>query len=432
MRLTAFEQSVLPIRGRADQSTGCIDSSLGRSIVDLGDRLGARVASWHGRDAIRLHQFVGVFRIGDVVLEILPKIDGLPEPADVRRNLLAMLAETQDLDLRASELVGHLENTEPFIAALCRLYCRRLLEAVRQGLRQEYVLHEEQLACLRGKVDWAKHVKLQTTQRLDFPCIFDERSEDTPLNRALKAALVASSWILEDAASSSVITELRHAMSAVADLVPAPETIARLRTDRMNRHLEPLLRLAKLILGLRNPNQLRARNTIDSTFALAWDMNVLFEEYVGRVTVRVLRSSGQHVLLQSAARHLALEGEKKRASFLLKPDILVQIGRNLTALADTKWKRLDPKSPDLGVSEADVYQLLAYALRYRVSQAFLIFPHHPALGTAGIKRLYHLPEDIRLAVMTVDVSRIETVGSQLLHSIGSGTAGPPAILASLS
>lgn len=422
MRLTAFEQGVVPVREYADEESGCLDSSLSQSIVELGDRMGARIASWQGRDALRLHQFVGAMRVGDLRLEVLPKIDGLREPADVRRNLLAMLAETQDLDVRASELVSFLESAEPFIAALARLFCRRLLEAVRRGLRQEYVLREEQLAYLRGKVDWSKHVKLQATQRLDFPCIFDERSEDTPLNQVLKAALVASSRLLEDACSSSTVTELRHAMDAVADVVPVPDSIARLRTDRMNRHLEPLLALAKLILGARNPDQGHAPQTGKSTYALAWDMNVLFEEYVGRLTARVLQPTGLNVLLQSAARHLAFESEKKRPAFLLKPDMLIQAGRDPIAVADTKWKRLEPKAPDFGVSEADVYQLLAYALRYGVERAFLVFPHHPALGAPGTKREYELPGDVRLAVVTVDLARMETIGPQLLLSLGSTSA----------
>jgi 5-methylcytosine-specific restriction enzyme subunit McrC len=43
-------------------------------------------------------------------------------------------------------------------------------------------------------------------------------------------------------------------------------------------------------------------------------------------------------------------------------------------VVDAKWKRLDPHAADFGVDEADVYQLLAYALRYGCPQLELVYP----------------------------------------------------------
>src|SRR5262249_53696362 len=160
---------------------------------------------------------VGVVRCGDLLLEILPKIDGLPEPADVRRNLLAMLARTEDLDVRGSDAVAFLESSEPFICALARLYCRRLLEAIRRGLGEEYILYQDALPHVREKIQWPVQAKFQARQRLEFACLFDDRSEDTLLNRTLKAALLVAGSMVEGARISSVVTELRHAMESVSE-----------------------------------------------------------------------------------------------------------------------------------------------------------------------------------------------------------------------
>ena len=417
MKLVAYEQGQINVRDRADVDLGCIDLPLAESLVDLGERMGARVATWQGRHALRLNQFVGALRVGDLHLEVLPKLDGLSDPSDIRRNLLAMLAETQDLEVRASELVGFLENAEPFLTALARLYCRRLLEAVRRGLRQDYLLHNELLPHLRGKVDWATHVKLQATQRLEFPCIFDERSEDTALNRVLKAALLTVAPDLASPRMVSVVTELRHAMDAVTDINPAPDLLARIHTDRMNRHLEPLLTLAKLILGHQNPDQGRASQSNRSTYALVWDMNVLFEEYVGRIAARTLERQGFKVHLQAAAMHLATETQHQKPAFLLKPDILISSGRKAVAVADTKWKALDAKAKNLGVSEADVYQLLAYAHRYNVDRAYLLYPHHSALGLPGLRRAYDIQGTIRLSIVSLDLARLESLPEELLSNL---------------
>ncbi len=413
MKLVVYEQGTIPVRVLADEDLGCLDLSQAESLVDLGERMGARVATWQGRHTLRLNQFVGALRVGDLHLEVLPKLDGLTDPTDVRRNLLAMLAETQDLEVRASELVGFMENSEPFLTALARLYCHRLLEAVRRGLRQDYILHHELLPHLRGKVDWASHVKLQATQRLEFPCIFDERSEDTPLNQVLKAALLVISPNLVSPRIVSVVTELRHAMDAVTDINPTPDLLSRVRTDRMNQHMEPLLTLAKLILGNRNPDQGRTSPLNRSTYALVWDMNVLFEEYVGRITARTLEAQGLKVHLQASAMHLATETQRHKPAFLLKPDIIIQSGRTPLAVADTKWKALDAKAKDLGVSEADIYQLLAYAHRYGVDRAILLYPHHTALGLPGLKREYDIQGTLRVSIVTLDLARLESIPSAL-------------------
>lgn len=418
MKLSVYEQSQIPVRAQADEERRCISYDQGACLVALGERMGARVASWQSPDAIRTHQFVGVVRHGDLQLEILPKLDGLSEPSQVRKNLLAMLAATHDLDVRASEVVGFLESSEPFICALARLYCNRLLDAVRKGLRQDYVYFCELLPHIRGKIDWPAQARLHVTQCLDFVCLYDERSNDTPLNRTLKGALLVANTLLGGATVSRAVNELRHAMDGIADVFPPPEQMARLHTDRMNRHLEPLLTLAKLLLGNRNPDLGRSTRGSHDTFAIIWDMNVLFEEYVGRVVGEVMFPKGLSVDLQEgAAAYLASEATTRKKAFLLKPDILVCHRRKPTVVADTKWKRLDPRQSNLGVSPSDVYQVLAYANRYRTDLAVLLYPHHPALGNPGIQGEFLVQGEpspnVSIRVTTLDLSVLESVPVQV-------------------
>ena len=386
--------------------------------MDLGQRMEARIAAWQGPETLRIQQFVGAVRTGDLLLEILPKLDSLPDPAQLRKNLLAMLAVAQDLEVKASEMVGFLEGSEPFICALARLYCRRLLEAVRRGLRQEYVLHQDSLPYIRGKVDWPVQAKLQITQRLEFNCIFDERSENTPLNRTLKAALLVAGTMLEGSRTASIVNELRHAMDGISGECPEAEQLARLRTDRMNRSMEPLLVLAKLILGNKNPDLGRSARGTRNTYAFVWDMNMLFEEYVGRLARTALGPKGFRVDLQAGASiYLAQEAATKRKAFLLKPDILVRREHGTLVVADTKWKLLDPHQVNLGVSEADVYQVLAYSHRYETDLAVLLYPHHPGLGVPGIKREFLIQgaslQPVRVRIATLDLANLETVPEQL-------------------
>ena len=417
MRLTAFEQSDVRIGVPSEDTSASLTPQQADALVALGARMGVRIASWQGRASLRIQQLVGVARIGDLQLEILPKLEGCSGSNAIRQNLLEMLSLTEDLELQASDRVMFVERDEPFIAALARLYCHRLLEAVRRGLRQDYVVHHQVLSRVRGKIDWPTQVKLHVAQRPEFSCIFDERSEDTLLNRTLKAALLQAASLLQGIRGTRVVTELRHMMADIGSERPSPAEVLRLRTDRMSRHLQPLLTLAKLILGNRNPDLGRSAEGNRDTFALVWDMNVLFEEYVGRVCQQVLRPKGLDVGLHESDAYLARDVERGRYAFLLRPDVMVLRGRTPCVVMDTKWKRLSAKRADLGVSNTDVYQVLTYSQRFQTPMAVLVYPHHPAVGVPGIQREFEIqgagPAHVRVRVVTLDLGRLDSVRGQV-------------------
>ena len=143
---------------------------------------------------------------------------------------------------------------------------------------------------------------------------------------------------------------------------------------------------------------------------------------MGRVCQDVFEPKGLDVDLQEAGSlHLAEEVETKRRAFLLKPDILVRKGRSPRVVADTKWKRLDPRSADLGVSDEDVYQVLAYARRYATDSAVLIYPHHAALGRPGLQRDFVVQAGgasrVVVRVATVDLARLERVAGEVGEAV---------------
>lgn len=60
-------------------------------------------------------------------------------------------------------------------------------------------------------------------------------------------------------------------------------------------------------------------------------------------------------------------------------------GDKIALVIDTKWKRIAAQIDDArqGVSQSDVYQLMAYAQIYACDRVMLLYPHHQGLaGTA--------------------------------------------------
>ena len=106
----------------------------------------------------------------------------------------------------------------------------------------------------------------------------------------------------------------------------------------------------------------------DIAFALLFDMNLLFESYVGAY----LKKKGLHVSLQDTTHYLVYENDRGR--FKLKPDILIY-DKDELLIADTKWKILSVDKAHDGIAQNDMYQLYAYGTKYKkCKKMYLIYP----------------------------------------------------------
>ena len=352
---------------------------------------------------LRAGQVVGILSIPGRTVEILPKIDG--NDGAVRSALVHMLAVAWDLRVAEGELTTLDTQRRDLLELLIRLFANRLLAAVRRGLPRRYVAHEEDLALLRGRLD----VKRQFTHLAVRPdrlaCRFDELSEDTPLNRVLKAAVTRLVGVARSAANARRLSELAARFELVGDS-PAPlrEPV---RLDRTNTAFHDLYRLATLVLS---GDWQRTTGGHSTGFALLFPMNELFEKFIGRSLERAL-APPRTVRLQPTDRHALTSVDGKSHLFALKPDVVIEEPGERRVILDTKWKHLTPHKrgceKTLGVAQSDIYQMLTYAHAYNAKRLVLIYPWHEELNEAQgvIRRWMVAGTDCRLDVATVDVGR---------------------------
>lgn len=332
-------------------------------------------------------------------MEILPKIDG--EDGAVRRSLTRMLAVALGISVADRDTSSMATQREDLLEVLVRLFAERLLVSVRRGLPHRYRRREENLAVLRGKLD-IRHQLLRNTTRADrLACAYDELSVDTPLNRVLRAAVQRLAAVTRIAENRRRLGELAARLEFVGESAdPLREPV---RLDRTNAAFHRLHALARLFLA---GDWQGTTAGSEEGFSLLFAMNDLFEAFVGRCMQAAL--APRPVRLQRHDRYALEEG--RRGIFGLKPDIVV----DGDIVVDTKWKRLDPGKPNLGVAESDVYQMLAYARAYRAKHIVLLYPWHEDLPKAGVCRQWRVPGSLTtFDVATVDIGRPNDMGSTL-------------------
>lgn len=375
----------------------------------------------HGRKALRARGVVGVIAAQGCALEILPKIDipgvdGAEATGSIRRRLVHMLAVALDLKIDAGQVTALDWQRETLLEILIRLFSEKLVDAVRQGMPRRYVEHADDLPTLRGRLNVTRQFTTLAVEPSRLACRFDALTPDIALNRIMKAAVTRLSRIARTTDNQRRLRELAFAYTDIADVPVTALRWDEVTLDRTNARWRELFNLARLLLGERFQTTSSGGN---DGFSLLFEMNTLFEEYVARVLRRALADTDLRVVSQGG-RLYCLETDDRRGLFQTRPDILIKRGHAVVQVIDTKWKRIAARidDPKQGVSQADVYQMMAYGRLYRCGRLTLLYPHHQRagcdegpIGDYGISS----SED-RLELFAIDVARGEDMAMRLAQA----------------
>lgn len=406
------EWSALAIAENGDSSTiprWAADSLVATAAAaTLGGAEGERILTANHRH-LRAQQVVGVVAAPRATLEILPKIDGF-DTGDTRRRLIHMLARVFDIDISTGSLADLEWQDRDVLEILIRLFCNQLFEAVRRGLPRQYVREEADLNALRGRLNTQRQFTVLAAAPQKLACRYDDLSPDIPLNQIMAAAIAHLATLARAPENQRRLTELSFAYADVSRIPVAGLPWGRVVRDRSNASWGALLNLARLFLGRR----FQTTSAGDGRgYALLFEMNTLFEEYIGRMFQNALAGTGLTVRLQGP-QDFALTADDGARRFATKPDIVISQAGKPVLIVDTKWKRLKDLSEDAkhGVGQADVYQMMAYARVYACADVMLLYPHHNGIGAgAGIIRSHQITggDDTRLLVASMSLSDLDSI-----------------------
>jgi 5-methylcytosine-specific restriction enzyme subunit McrC len=314
-----------------------------------GGKLTVTVGPGPGKWQISSGGIVGTIVTPDVRLLIRPKIP------------LANLFLLLDVEIPEE---GWLEGRFGFgvhpdlLPAVAAFFAREAAAALARGARRDYRVEEDWLVALRGRVHVAGQFR---TPGIASPiaCRFDEYSADIPENRVLRAAarrLLRLPGVRPE--TRTKLERLLHALLDVADHHVPADAADRIPITRLNRHYEPALRLASVVL--RNTGLLDRVGAVEAS-AFLLDMPALFQRWVTERLRRHLR--GRLDVAGEPTLHLGLGRRVPMA-----PDLLFSEGNRNVYVADVKYKL----SSGLALS-SDYYQLLAYTTALGMREGALLY-----------------------------------------------------------
>jgi len=382
----------------------------------LGGDEGTAILRDHFRH-LTAGQMVGVIAAPGCSLEIFPKIDRLDTASDeglhtVRERVVRMLDVALGLDIGDGAASAMARQAEGLLDILIRLFADKLLTEARRGLPRAYLQHEDDFPALRGRLNVVRQFTAHAVRPDRLACRFDALSSDIPLLQIMKACVLALRRHARAAETVRKLDELRFVLADIADVSVAALPWQAVRIDRTNRRWEALFGLARLFLK-RDWQATHHDPSAGQGITLLFPMNDLFEAYIAVLMRRSLRPVGLSVETQGGRLFCLIEErDQGRRRFQTRPDIIVRDSQSNAAVAivDTKWKRLSPAIEDAkhGVSQTDVYQMMAYGRLYACPDLVLLYPHHTGLGPESLATNYliHGSSD-RLHLRSIDVTKPE-------------------------
>lgn len=378
----------------------------------LGGDEGTGILSDHYRH-LTARQMVGVIAAPGCSLEILPKIDptegeDIETRSTVRQRLVRMLDVALGLNLGAGVAASMARQQESLLDILIRIFAEKLLTEARRGLPRMYLAQEQDLPALRGRLNVVRQFTAHAVRPDRIACRFDALSNDIPLLQVMKACVIALRRHARAGATTRKLDELRFVLADISDVGVSALPWGSVRIDRTNRRWETLYGLARLFLK-RDWQATHRASDAGQGITLLFPMNDLFEAYVAALMRKAIHPLDLSVEAQGGRLFCLIE-EGGRGRFQTKPDLVLRRhpkdGGKVVAIIDTKWKLLSPSVEDRkhGVSQSDVYQMMAYGQLYDCPELVLLYPHHAGLGETVLTLPYRVSNSAdRLHVRSVDV-----------------------------
>ena len=318
---------------------------------------------------VKFNQYVGVIQVGNVTIEILPKISRSVEESNKtkwQKVLIDMLRECHWMNVYANDKASLHFKPNSILEAYLELFIHECEELVRQGLVKKYRLIDDNYKALKGKLLFQKQIQVNLTHKERFytrHLIYDkENIYNQILLKALKLIPVLSqSPFLKDKVLNLVLS-----FPELEDITVNTTTFENLIYDRKTSRYKEAIEIAAMLLLNYRPDIKTGNNHV---LAILFDMNDLWEEYIYRQLNRN-KPPDWTIRPQNQKKFWALT--KSNHSKVIRPDIVIS---NLTTkkriILDTKWKIPLNNIP----SDADLKQMFVYNEYWNGKNAILVYPN---------------------------------------------------------
>ena len=328
----------------------------------------------HKSDELKSNKYVGVIHYEGSKINLLPKIFFDSEKAystnevnQIQNHILWWLSYCRKIKLPNYQAsLGSAKSD--FFEVLIYLFSKYTRELLNSTIYQQYEEVNRELSFIKGRLNTSEYINenLNKGKWHRLNCTYDAFVFDNEFNRIIKYVTTLLFNVTSNQDNKKNLREILFILDEVSDERATAEQCSRISFNPMFGEFETVRDYCQLFLT----NCISFDYKTDlKLFAFLLPMEYVFEDFIFGFIDKELEK-----VTAKAQRSDTYLDEGK--AFNLKPDLWLKTDHK-SLIADTKYKIVysDEKDPKKGISQNDLYQMLAYAVRFEVDEIILFYPN---------------------------------------------------------
>lgn len=334
----------------------------------------------HKSNELKSNKYVGVIHYQGEKINLLPKIffdsdknytddteEHIIEINQIHNHILWWLSYCRKIkfpNYQAS--LG--SSKSDFFEVLIYLFSKYTRELLNSSIYQQYEEVNRELSFIKGRLNTNEYISenLSKGKWHKLNCTYDAFVFDNEFNRIIKYVTTLLFNVTSNQENKKNLREILFILDEVSDERATADQCSRISFNPMFGEFETVRDYCQLFLT--NCVSFDYKNDL-KLFAFLLPMEYVFEDFIFGFIDKEL----ENVTAKAQRSDTYLDEDK---AFNLKPDLWLKTDHK-SLIADTKYKIVysDEKDPKKGISQNDLYQMLAYAVRFEVNEIILFYPN---------------------------------------------------------
>jgi 5-methylcytosine-specific restriction enzyme subunit McrC len=327
----------------------------------------------HKSSELKSNKYVGVIHFNGNKINLLPKIFfderkeyETEEVNQIQNHILWWLSYCSKIkfpNYQAS--LGSAKSD--FFEVLIYLFSKFTRELLSSSIYQQYEEVNKELSFMKGRLNINEyiHENISKGRWHQLNCTYDAFVFDNEFNRIIKYVTTLLFNVTSSQDNKKNLREILFILDEVSNERASAEQCEKITFNPMFGEFETVRDYCKLFLT--NSVSFDYKNDL-RLFAFLLPMEYVFEDFIfGFIEKEIPEISAK-------AQRSDIFLDESRA-FNLKPDLFLKTEFK-SLIADTKYKIVysNENDPKKGISQNDLYQMLAYAVRFEVDEIILFYP----------------------------------------------------------
>lgn len=369
----------------------------------------------HKTREIKSNKYVGVIHFNGQKINLLPKIfyeEGKTYSRDeinqIQNHILWWLSYCRKIKFpNYQTAIGNTQSD--FFEVLIYLFSKYTRELLTNSIYQQYEEINRELSFIKGRLNTTAYIRENVSKGRwhHLNCTFDAFVFDNEFNRIIKYVTNLLFQVTQNQDNKKNLREILFIFDEVSDEPATAEQCAHIHFNPMFSDFETVRDYCYLFLS--NAISFDYKNDL-KLFAFLLPMEYVFEDFVFGFIDKEL----ENIKAKAQKSNTYLDTGNL---FNLKPDLWIKTATK-SLIADTKYKIVyeNENDPKKGISQNDLYQMVAYAIRFDVDTILLFYPNTINSDTLQHLKLEILDELANGRKITIETHELPIINHDLLQT----------------